>query len=100
LDDPELTPSGIYAILHGYSAPAITANSLATESSATRQHIQLFLDKLRYVKPILTGNDLKEMGIAFGPHIKEMLQRLHEARLDGKATSKEDEERLVEGWLG
>ncbi|MBA7622405.1 A-adding tRNA nucleotidyltransferase [subsurface metagenome] len=100
LADPELSPSGIYAILHGYSAMAITTNSLATESSATRRHIQLFLNKLRYVKPALTGNDLKQMGITPGHQMKEMLQRLHEAKLDGKATSKEDEERLVEGWRG
>ncbi|GAH76237.1 unnamed protein product [marine sediment metagenome] len=62
--------------------------------------MKLFLGKLRYVKPALTGNDIKEMGVAFGPHIKELLQRLHEAKLDGKATSKEDEERLVKGWRG
>jgi len=98
LADPELSPSGIYAILHGYSATAITANSLATDSSITRRHIQLFLNKLRYVKPALTGNDLKQMGITSGLQIKELLQRLHEARLDGKAASKQDEERLIEGW--
>jgi hypothetical protein len=40
------------------------------------------------------------MGITAGPQMKEILQRLHKARLDGKATSKEDEERLVKGWLG
>ncbi len=100
LDDPELSPSSIYAILHGYSATAIAANSLAADSSITRQHIQLFLNKLRYVKPALTGNDLKRMGVTPGPQMKELLQRLHEAKLDGKATSKEDEERLVKGWLG
>ena len=100
LADPELIPSGIYAILRDYSSMAITANLLATDSSTIRQHIQLFLNKLRYVKPTLTGNDLKEMGITYGPQIKKMLQRLHEAKLDGKATSKEDEERLVKGWRG
>lgn len=100
LADPELSPSGIYAILHDYSAPAITANWLATDSPIARGHMNLFLSKLRYVKPILTGNDLKEMGITSGLQMKEMLQRLHQAKLDGKAPGKEDEERLVEGWRG
>ena len=100
LDDPELSPSSIYAILHSYSPPAITANSLAAESSTTRQHIQLFLNKLRYVKPALTGNDLQRMGVTPGPQMKELLQRLHEAKLDGKVTTKRDEERLIEGWRG
>ena len=100
LANPKLSPSGIYAVLHGYSPPAITANSLATDSPITHQHIRLFLNKLRYVKSSLTGNDLKRMGVTSGPQIKEILQRLHQAKLDGKVSSKEDEERLVEGWLG
>ena len=99
LANPELSPSSIYRLLHGYSLQAVTANSLACDSPLTYQHIQLFLDKLRYVKPILTGNDLQRMGIAPGPQMKEILQRLHEARLDGKVTSKQDERKLVERWL-
>ena len=99
LANPELTPSKIYSFLYGYSPPAIIASSLACDSPITRQHIQLFLNKLRYIKPTLTGNDLKRMGIAPGPHIKEILNLLHEARLDGKVTSKKDEEGLVKGWV-
>jgi tRNA nucleotidyltransferase (CCA-adding enzyme) len=99
LANPELAPSGIYRLLYGYSPPAIIANSLASDSPTARQHIHLFLDKLRYVKPSLTGEDLKRIGIAPGPQIKEILNLLHEARLDGKVTSKQDEVELVEGWM-
>jgi len=99
LANPELTPSGIYSLLYGYSSPAIVANSLATDSPATRQHLNLFLNKLRYIKPALSGEDLKRMGVAQGPRIKEILNLLHEARLDGKVCSKKDEEGLVKGWL-
>jgi len=99
LADPELAPSRIYSLLHDYCAPAIIANESASDSSITRRHLQLFLDKLRYVKPILTGDALLKMGIAPGPYLKEILNRLHEARLDGKVTSKQDEEDLVKGWL-
>ncbi|MBA7688223.1 A-adding tRNA nucleotidyltransferase [subsurface metagenome] len=96
---PELTPSSIYHLLYGYSPPAIMANSLASDSLVARQHTQTFLSELRYVKPALTGNDLQKMGIAPSPHIKEILQRLHEARLDGKVTTKKEEEGLVRGWV-
>lgn len=98
LANPELSPSSIYRLLHGYSLPAIMANSLVGDPPVARRHIQLFINKLRYVKPALTGDDLKRMGVAPGPNIKEILQLLHEARLDGKVTSKKDEEKLVEGW--
>ena len=99
LADPELSPSSIYRILHSYNPTAVTVNALACDSPTTHRRIHLFLDKLRYVKSALTGNDLKRMGIAPGPHIKEILQRLHEARLDGKVTSKKGEIKLVEGQL-
>jgi hypothetical protein len=39
------------------------------------------------------------MGIAPGPRMKEILQQLHEARLDGKVTTKRGERKLVEGWM-
>jgi len=31
--------------------------------------------------------------------MKEILQRLHDARLDGKVTTKKEEEELVRGWV-
>jgi len=99
LVESELSPSRIYQLLHGYHPSAIVANSLAGDPALARQRLQLFLDKLRYVKPALNGNDLIRMGIAPGPQIKEILQRLHEARLDGKVGSRKDEEEMVEGWL-
>jgi len=99
LANPGLTPSSVYSLLHGYSSPAIVANSLAADSPIVCQHLSLFLSKLRYIKPALTGEDLKRMGVAAGPQIKEMLNLLREARLDGKVTSKREEESLVEGWL-
>ncbi len=99
LADPNLTPSSIYRLLHGYAPLAITANLLACDLPIARRHIQLFLDKLRYIKPALTGDDLKKMGIPPGPRIKEILNLLHEARLDGKVSSKKDEEGLVKGWI-
>ena len=99
LADLELSPSRIYRLLHGYAPLAITANSLACDSSVARRHIELYLDKLRYIKPALGGDDLIRMGITPGPRIKEILNLLHEARLDGKVTSKRGEEELVRGWL-
>ena len=97
LSKPELRPSRIYAILNGYSVTAVTANTLATDSAVVRHNIQLFLTKLRYVKPVTTGEDLKKRGIPAGPRMKEILQRLLEARLDGKVTSGKEEEELARG---
>ncbi len=99
LDNPKFSRSNIYSVLHGYSLSAVMANSLISDSPLARQRLQLFLGKLRYIKPALSGEDLKRMGLAQGPGIKEMLNKLLEARLNGKATSKREEEALVKQWL-
>jgi tRNA nucleotidyltransferase (CCA-adding enzyme) len=95
LTEPGVAPSTIYDLLHGRSLTALAANSLATGSPATAEHIELYLNVLRHVKPALTGDDLKKLGIPEGPKIKEVLQLLREARLDGKVSNKEEEEAIV-----
>jgi tRNA nucleotidyltransferase (CCA-adding enzyme) len=99
LADPKLTCSSIYHLLHGFSPLAITANLLTSDSAIAQRHIQLFLDKLRYIRPDLTGDDLIRMGIPPGPCIKEILHSLHQARLDGTVKSKRGEEAMARWWL-
>jgi tRNA nucleotidyltransferase (CCA-adding enzyme) len=98
LTNPKLKPSDIYQLLHGYSAPAIQANALAAESPIASQHLHLYLTKLRSVKPILNGEDLKKMGIPAGPKIGEVLSALHKAKLNGEVGTRKDEERSVQNW--
>ena len=99
LADPNLALSHTFKLLKGYSQAAIMANSVASDSAEVKGHIENFLTKLRYVRPALTGNDLQEMGIAPGPRIKEILERLHEARLDGKVKTKKGEVELIREWI-
>lgn len=99
LTNPNLSPSRIFYLLSEYSSTAIMANSIAWESPIARQHIQLFLNKLRYVKPILTGEDLKKMGVANGRNIGALLRQIHEAKLDGQIATRRDEEEFVIRWL-
>jgi len=99
LANPAIMPSGVYSLLHGYSLPAVTANLLAGDSPEICRHIRLFLSKLRYLKPALSGEDLKRLGIVPGPGIKEVLNLLLEARLDEKVNTKRGEEDLVKRWM-
>ena len=96
---PGLSPSNIYHLLDGYSAQALVANSLATESPVASQNIRLFLKKLKDIKISLTGNDLIRMGVVPGPQIGEVLELLHQAKLNGKITTRQDEEEVVRSWL-
>jgi len=96
---PGLSPSSIYRFLNDYSTQALVANSLATQSPTASQNIRLFLTRLRHVELSLTGRDLMRMGIAEGPQIREVMELLHKARLNGKITTREAEEELVRSWL-
>ncbi len=99
LSAPGLAPSLIYDLLHGYGLTALTASSLGTASPTAAEHIELYLNVLRHVNPALSGEDLIKLGVPQGPKIKEALQTLREARLDGKINSKQDEEEMVRGRL-
>jgi len=95
LANPQLKPSDLYQSLHGYTTTAIQANSLASESPIASQHLQLYLTKLRYTKTLLSGEDLKRMGIPAGPQIGEILNALHKARLNGEIKTRKEEENFV-----
>jgi len=98
LTNSKLKPSDIYQLLRYYSTPAVQANALASESPIASQHINLYLNKSRYVKPRLNGEDLKKMGIRTGPKIGEILNALREAKLNGEVRTRKDEEKLVHNW--
>ena len=95
LVNPGLAHSEIYRLLQIYVPQAIQANMLASESSVAGQNLQLYLDKLRYIKPLLNGEDLKKMGIPSGPELGNILDKLYEAKLNGEVRTKADEEKLV-----
>jgi tRNA nucleotidyltransferase (CCA-adding enzyme) len=99
LATPGLSPSGIFRLVEAYSSPALVANSIATESPAASQNIHLYLTRLKYIEIALTGDDLIKLGVTTGPEIREIMERLQKARLDGEIASKDDEVELVKGWL-
>ncbi len=99
LSHPKVKSHDIHVLLCDYSIPAMAATIIATDSAIVRRKIKLFLDKLRYVKPSLGGEDLVKMGVKQGPHIKELLNLLLKARLEGQVNCKKEEEQMVAGWL-
>ena len=99
LTSPQITSSQVYTLLIDYSAEAVVASIIAGEIPEAVHRLNEFMNKLRYIKPALNGEDLKKLGVAQGPGIKDMLHRLLEARLEGKAATKREEEALVTNWL-
>ena len=99
LDIPEISPSAIYRLLRSFSPTSVLACSIASDSPLISHRLQLYLNKLRYVRTSLNGTALQEMGIPPGPQLGEVLTGLHEAKLDGKVKTREEEMAMVRLWL-
>ena len=90
----DLAPSGVYDLLESAAPEAVLAwGAMSTGAVATR--LRDYHDKLRHVRPLLTGDDLLALGVAQGPLVGELLRELLDARLDGLVRSRADEESLV-----
>ncbi|HYV32738.1 MAG TPA: hypothetical protein VEO53_16745, partial [Candidatus Binatia bacterium] len=57
--------------------------------------VSAYVTNQQQVRPSLNGADLKAMGLKPGPIYKKILDRLHEARLNGEVKTKADERELA-----
>jgi tRNA nucleotidyltransferase (CCA-adding enzyme) len=88
-------PSGIVAVLDRFPNAAVAAFAALSEDAAIRTITRRYLHEWRDTRPLLNGNDLREMGIPEGPAIGKGLQLIRAARLDGWASDRDDERALV-----
>lgn len=86
------------AILRGRTTETLGYAWLVGSPSARRQ-LEWFLGEGQGIRPLLTGEDLLELGVAKGPSISRFLRELRDRRLDRQVSSREDEVRLVREWL-
>jgi tRNA nucleotidyltransferase (CCA-adding enzyme) len=83
-------PSTIFFILNRFHIKSLKI-FIKLSGPKVRCKIKLFLNKLRYVKSRLTGNDLLKYNIPTGPIYKQALSRLLAKCLDGELRTLEDE---------
>jgi tRNA nucleotidyltransferase (CCA-adding enzyme) len=99
LDRPDLPTSAICALLREYPPTPILACAIAADSALVHERLTLYLTRWRYVRTALGGDALRRLGVPLGPRVGQMLKALHEAKLDGKVDSREQEIELVQRWL-
>jgi tRNA nucleotidyltransferase (CCA-adding enzyme) len=85
--------------LDTYLPSAIEAWALIASQSAAGEKLGHYLEQWLYVKPSLDGRALARLGIARGPLTGDVLRLLKAARLDGQASSRQEEVELVRGVL-
>ncbi len=89
--EPGLSPSRVYDLLAPLEIEALLLMMAKAKQDAAKKYISLYLTHLRNVKIMLTGDDLKAIGIQPGPRYKKILAELLDAKLDGLVRNREDE---------
>jgi len=87
--------SEIYHWLKGLPVEILLYMMAKTTDEEVKKFISLYFTQLQNVHCMITGNDLKELGVPPGPLYKEILDRVMKARLDNEVESRDDELALV-----
>ena len=95
LEDKKVTRSRVYGLLHGLHPNAVESWAMSATDPTVAGWLRVYLDELRYVRPLLNGDDLMALGVPEGPAVGLMLTELLDASLDGLVESVEDEEGVV-----
>jgi tRNA nucleotidyltransferase (CCA-adding enzyme) len=90
-----LRPSEVVAMLQKLPSEMLPLLLALCPEGQVHQSVQHYLTTWRHIRPDLTGNDLKHLGVPQGPQIGRLLAHVLAAKLDGEATSREAEEALV-----
>jgi len=90
-----LLPSEVCTLLRGLPAE-ILLHLMARADEDSRRQFSIFVTNLSLVKAEIDGNDLKSFGLRAGPLFREILDRVRDARLDGRVAGREDELQLAQ----
>jgi tRNA nucleotidyltransferase (CCA-adding enzyme) len=93
--ETDIPPSRVYDLLAYLDTEAILLVMAKARQDAAKKYISLYLTHLRNVKVMLTGDDLKAMGIPPGPQYRKLLAELLDAKLDGAVRNREEEIEFV-----
>ncbi len=88
-------PSDTFRVLRNLSDETLVFLKAKTRSDKVKQNISAQFTTYRRVKSILTGDDLKAMGLKPGLSYHTILNRILDARLNGEVETEADERRLV-----
>lgn len=88
---PPLGPAEISDLLGPYRRLEPLVAGAAASSGWAKKALTRYLREWREVRPLLTGDDLKRMGMEPGPVYQKVLKGLLRARLEGRVRTRRDE---------
>ncbi len=98
--EPSLPSSRVYDLLAPLDTETILFLMAKAKREKAKKYISHYLTHLRNVKVMLTGEDLKALGIPPGPRYKKLLAELLDAKLDNKVRNRDDELAFVKRVAG
>jgi tRNA nucleotidyltransferase (CCA-adding enzyme) len=87
--------SSIYFSLREYPLEVLLYAMARIEDEECRQKIANYIRDLRGIKLDINGDDVVMLGMKQGPEIRELLDDILKARLDGKAMTREEQLHLA-----
>lgn len=89
----------IYHLLRDHDIEFILFSMALTHDNEKKKAISQFLLELRNVRPLLGGNDLKNLGITPGPEYSEILNRILDEKLMKRLHTKDEEIEFVKHFF-
>jgi len=97
---PEMKRSEIYFLLNEIPVEILLYIMVKSKVEGVKKFISIFFTQLQGVRPGITGEDLKEMGVPPGPAFKKIIDRVFRARLDDETLTRDDELRIARKEAG
>ncbi|MBN1814124.1 MAG: CBS domain-containing protein [Anaerolineae bacterium] len=92
-------PSAVRDMLRPFPARVLAVAWVASGSGRQKAQLLRYQTEWRTVEAEISGADLKEMGLKPSPLFGRLLDALRDARLDGKVSTRRDEEAFLERLL-
>jgi tRNA nucleotidyltransferase (CCA-adding enzyme) len=98
----EISPAAAWRVFGKAGVEEVLLALAKTRKKPCRELLLRWLETLRFMRPTITGDDLRSLGVAPGPSYGRILARVHEALLEGtvkpgKATEMALAKRLIRG---
>lgn len=85
------SPVELYHLLKGISLEILLFSMALCRDKQKQKSISHYLIELRKIKPILTGDDLKRIGMPPGPAYAILFEKLLDEKLKGRMKTKDEE---------
>lgn len=92
---PLQDPVEIHKLLGAVKLEVVLFSMALSKDRRKQKDISHYLTELRNIKTVLSGEDLKRLGMPPGPAYSKILKELLEEKLRGRLKSTEDEEKFV-----